>query len=98
MSIEPAQHSSRPDAAADPSGDRVEVRLVSTSSEAARRVAEALRLLFAGDEQRSYPADSSGAGTRLHLTLDASSAGTSLDSWLHSSSSSADRAHHGETA
>lgn len=51
-----------------PAEDRVEVRIVSLDAEAARHVADALRLLFAGGEQRSYPALPSGRGTRLHLS------------------------------
>ncbi|MFJ1601982.1 hypothetical protein ACIOHS_01180 [Streptomyces sp. NPDC088253] len=77
---------------------RVEVRLVSENPEAARRVAEALRLLFAGDEQRSYPGGRSGTGARLHLTIDASHAAGPLRSWLDTSRPPADRTHHGETA
>ncbi|MCM2577816.1 hypothetical protein M1E25_10695 [Streptomyces sp. MTZ3.1] len=46
-----------------------EVRVVAASPEAARRVAEALRHMFAGAEQRSYPAGPDGS-TRLHLTVD----------------------------
>lgn len=53
-----------------PAGGTVEVRIVSMDAEVARHVADALRLLFAGGEQRSYPAFTSGRGTRLHLTLD----------------------------
>ncbi|MDX2596994.1 MULTISPECIES: hypothetical protein [Streptomyces] len=88
----------RPEAEHEPSGQgRVEVRLVSADPEAARRVADALRLLFAGDEQRSYPGPS-GTGTRLHLTLDASRAAGPLGSWLESSRPPADRTHQGETA
>jgi hypothetical protein len=89
---------SRPEAAREPRGQgQVEVRLVSADPEAARRVAEALRVLFTGDEQRSYPAGPSGTGTRLHLTLDASRAAGPLSSWLDSSRPPVDRAHRGET-
>ncbi|MFF8731560.1 hypothetical protein ACF073_34485 [Streptomyces sp. NPDC015171] len=88
-----------PEAAHDPSGQgRVEVRLVSADPAAARRVADALRLLFSGDEQRSCPAGPSGSGTRLHLTLDASRAAGPLGTWLDSSRPSADRTHEGETS
>ncbi|MFL5994659.1 MAG: hypothetical protein ACJ736_10155 [Streptomyces sp.] len=87
-----------PEAAHERSGHgQVEVRLVSADPEAARRVAEALRLLFTGNEQRSYPAGPSGTCTRLHLTLDASRAAGPLSSWLDSSRPPVDRAHRGET-
>ncbi|MEU5668275.1 hypothetical protein [Streptomyces longwoodensis] len=81
-----------------PAGGRVEVRIVSLDPEAARQVADALRLLFAGGEQRSYPAFPSGAGTRLHLTLDAGTAADPLRSWLEASRPRTDRTHPGETA
>ncbi|MFJ4714105.1 hypothetical protein [Streptomyces sp. NPDC088785] len=87
----------RSEDAHDLDGEQVEVRLVSASPEAARRVADALRLMFTGDEQRSYPAGPSGTGTRLHLTVDAARAAGPLSSWLDSSSTSADRAHPDET-
>ncbi|MDT0474373.1 hypothetical protein ACIQKE_30450 [Streptomyces griseoviridis] len=80
---------------------RVEVRIVSADAEAARNVADALRLLFAGGEQRSYPAGPSGHGTRLHLTLDAAQAARAagpLRSWLDSSRPTTDRTHADETA
>ncbi|MFF5144848.1 hypothetical protein ACFY6U_34940 [Streptomyces sp. NPDC013157] len=99
MTSEAPHRPSRPEAAHEPSGQgRVEVRLVSADPEAARRVADALRVLFAGDEQRSYPAGPSGTGTRLHLTLDASRAAGPLGSWLDSSRPPDDRTHPGETA
>lgn len=47
-----------------------EVRIVPAGPEAARRIAEVLRLRFAAEEQRSYPAGEDGQGTRLHLTID----------------------------
>ncbi|MHA4814479.1 hypothetical protein ACXZ65_09010 [Streptomyces aculeolatus] len=47
-----------------------DVRIVAAGPEAARRIAEVLRLSFAADEQRSYPAGEDGQGTRLHLTID----------------------------
>ncbi|MFI6034172.1 hypothetical protein ACIBBD_08390 [Streptomyces sp. NPDC051315] len=72
---------------------RVEVRIVSEDPEAARLVADALRHLFAGGEQRSYPADPSGTGTRLHLTLDCSKDSDPLRSWLDASRPPADRTH-----
>ncbi|MFF3733433.1 hypothetical protein ACFYXM_24740 [Streptomyces sp. NPDC002476] len=78
---------------------RVEVRIVSMDAEAARHVADALRLLFAGGEQRSYPALPSGRGTRLHLTLDPAERGVGpLRSWLEASRPTVDRTHPGETA
>ncbi|MEU3513508.1 hypothetical protein ABZ733_37880 [Streptomyces longwoodensis] len=80
-----------------PAGGRVEVRIVSLDAEAARQVADALRLLFAGGEQRSYPAFPSGAGTRLHLTLDPERAAGPLRSWLEASRPRTDRTHPGET-
>lgn len=76
---------------------RVEVRIVSGDPEAARRVADALRVLFAGDEQRSYPDGPAGTGTRLHLTLDASHTAGPLRPWLDTSRPPADRTHRGET-
>lgn len=47
-----------------------EVRIVAAGPETARRIAAVLRLRFAADEQRSYPAGDNGEGTRLHLTID----------------------------
>ena len=89
----------RPEALDEPNRrSRVEVRIVSDDAEAARRVADALRLLFAADEQRSYPVGPSGTGTRLHLTLDATDAVGPLRSWLDTSRPPVDRTHHGETA
>nr|WP_282701198.1 hypothetical protein [Streptomyces sp. CC219B] len=78
--------------------DRVEVRIVAEDPEAARRVADALRALFAGGEQRSYPASRPGSGTRLHLTLDTSHVAGPLRSWLDTSRPPADQAHPDETA
>lgn len=70
-SLHPPYSSLTVDVPDDPPAEgRVEVRIVSMDAEAARHVADALRLLFAGGEQRSYPAFPSGRGTRLHLTLD----------------------------
>ncbi|MGW3513652.1 hypothetical protein [Streptomyces sp. NPDC000994] len=83
----------------DPSAEgRVEVRIVSMDAEAARHVADALRLLFAGGEQRSYPAFPSGRGSRLHLTLDPERGAGPLRSWLEASRPPVDRTHPGETA
>jgi len=76
----------------------VEVRIVSMDPEAARHVADALRLLFAGGEQRSYPAFPSGRGTRLHLTLDPARGVGPLRSWLEVSRPPVDRTHPAETA
>ncbi|MGW9031759.1 hypothetical protein ACWGQ5_48725 [Streptomyces sp. NPDC055722] len=81
-----------------PAEDRVEVRIVSLDAEAARHVADALRLLFAGGEQRSYPALPSGRGTRLHLTLDPAQGAGPLRPWLEASRPPIDRTHPGETA
>lgn len=81
-----------------PSEGTVEVRIVSMDAEAARHVADALRLLFAGDEQRSYPALTSGRGTRLHLTLDSARGAGPLRSWLDASRPPVDRTHPDETA
>ncbi|MEV6741038.1 hypothetical protein AB0N14_30600 [Streptomyces sp. NPDC051104] len=81
-----------------PAEGTVEVRIVSMDAEAARHVADALRLLFAGDEQRSYPAFTSGRGTRLHLTLDPARDAGPLRSWLDASRPPVDRTHPGETA
>lgn len=75
----------------------VEVRVVAEDPEAARRVADALRILFAGGEQRSYPAGGSGRGTRLHLTLDTSRTAGPLRSWLDASRPPAYQAHPDET-
>lgn len=80
-----------------PAEGRVEVRIVSTDAVAARLVADALRLLFAGGEQRSYPAFPSGSGTRLHLTLDPARDAGPLLSWLEASRPLVDRTHPGET-
>ncbi|MFI5615951.1 hypothetical protein [Streptomyces sp. NPDC051567] len=68
-----------------PSLGYAEVRIVATSPEAARAVAEVLRLHFAGTEQRSYPAP--GCGTRLHLTVDTEAAAVPARSWLTASRS-----------
>jgi hypothetical protein len=81
-----------------PAEGTVEVRIVSMDAEAARHVADALRLLFAGGEQRSYPAFTSGRGTRLHLTLDPARGAGPLRSWLDVSRPPVDRTHPGETA
>ncbi|WP_055717055.1 hypothetical protein [Streptomyces torulosus] len=81
-----------------PAEGTVEVRIVSMDAEAARHVADALRLLFAGCEQRSYPAFTSGRGTRLHLTLDPARGAGPLRSWLAASRPPVDRTHPGETA
>ncbi|MBL3665226.1 hypothetical protein JL475_04240 [Streptomyces sp. M2CJ-2] len=72
--------------------------MISMDSEAARHVADALRLLFAGGEQHSYPACSSGRGTRLHLTLDPALGVGPRCSWLEAGRPPVDRTHPGETA
>jgi hypothetical protein len=98
LTPEATQPPDRPETLPEPNGrGRVEVRIVSDDAEAARRVAGALRLLFAGGEQRSYPVGSSGTGTRLHLTLDASDAAGPLRSWFDTSRPPVDRTHPGET-
>lgn len=48
----------------------VDVRLVASSPEAARQVAEVLRRCFASSERRSCPVGTVAGGTRLHLTVD----------------------------
>jgi hypothetical protein len=70
-----------------PAVGRAEVRIVATSPEAARQVAEVLRRCFAGTEQRSYPAGTEG-GTRLHLTVDTARTAEPARSWLVASRSS----------
>ncbi|MFE7929078.1 hypothetical protein ACFU6S_10075 [Streptomyces sp. NPDC057456] len=65
----------------------VEVRLVASTPEAARQVAEVLRRHFASSEQRSYPGTEAG-GTRLHLTVDTARAAGPARSWLATSQSS----------
>ncbi|GGO89403.1 hypothetical protein [Wenjunlia tyrosinilytica] len=55
--------------AADPPPGFADVSIVSSSPEAARKVAEALRHWFATTEQRSYPAGPDG-GTGLRMTVD----------------------------
>ncbi|MFI7501317.1 hypothetical protein ACIBVL_22990 [Streptomyces sp. NPDC049687] len=98
-SLHPPYASLSVDVPDDPPDDgRVEVRIVSLDAAAARHVADALRLLFAADEQRSYPALPSGRGTRLHLTLDPEQGVGPLRSWLEASRPPVDRTHPGETA
>lgn len=67
-----------------PSAGRAEIRIVATSPEAARQVAEVLRRCFAGTEQRSYPAGA-GGGTRLHLAVDTTHTAEPARSWLAAS-------------
>lgn len=69
------------------SDGQAEVRIVATSPESARRVAEALRRCFAATEQRSYPVGRDG-GTRLHLTVDTTRTAEPARSWLETSQSS----------
>ncbi|WP_181383333.1 hypothetical protein [Streptomyces sp. NWU339] len=81
-----------------PSESRVEARIISMDPEAARHVADALRLLFAGGEQRSYPACPSEEGhvcTSRSIPRGASARGCS---WLEASRPPVDRTHPGETA
>ncbi|MFE0646634.1 hypothetical protein ACFW2Y_34295 [Streptomyces sp. NPDC058877] len=66
-----------------PPPGHAEVRIVSATPDAARRVADVLRHCFAGGEQRSYPAP--GGGTRLHLTVDTDRAAEAARSWLATS-------------
>lgn len=70
-----------------PSAGDVEVRLVASSPEAARQVAEVLRRCFASSEQRSYPVGTVAGGTRLHLTVDTARAAEPARSWLDTSGS-----------
>ncbi|THA50192.1 hypothetical protein E6R62_26095 [Streptomyces sp. A1136] len=60
-----------------------EVRIIAHTPEAARAVAEALRLCFAGAEQRSYPA--LDGNTRLPLTVDRATPAGPARSWLATS-------------
>ncbi|MFJ9704491.1 hypothetical protein [Streptomyces sp. NPDC101234] len=69
-----------------PSESHAEVRIVASTPEVARRVAEVLRRCFASTEQRSYPAGR-GGGTRLHLTLDTARTAEPARSWLATSES-----------
>lgn len=77
-----------------PSAENVEVRLVASSPEAARRVAEVLRRCFASSEQRSYPVGTVAGGTRLHLTVDTARPAEPARSWLVTSQSSGDSRTH----
>ncbi|MFK8844185.1 hypothetical protein [Streptomyces sp. Ac-502] len=75
LSGRPERTTPRPGAAAAageplPGPGLAEVRIVAASPEAARLVAQTLRDRYGAAEQRSYPADASDGGTRLHLTLD----------------------------
>lgn len=53
-----------------PAPGLAEVRIIAADPATARQIAEVLRLRFAANEQRSYPAGAAGDGTRLHLTVD----------------------------
>ncbi|MER5196320.1 hypothetical protein ACWD3J_23570 [Streptomyces sp. NPDC002755] len=64
------------------SAGNVDVRLVASSPEAARQVAEVLRRCFASSEQRSYPVGTVAGATRLHLTVDTARAAEPARSWL----------------
>ncbi|MFC7305912.1 hypothetical protein ACFQVC_17005 [Streptomyces monticola] len=84
-------------AAAD---EHVEIRLIATNPDAARRVAQVLRGVLDCDEPRSYPTGREGDGTRLHMTADtpAPHARAAHDrGWLADSHSQAGRTHPGET-
>ncbi|MFF3200838.1 hypothetical protein [Streptomyces sp. NPDC002962] len=73
----------RPEEAPEPpAAGKVDVRLVASSPEAARQVAEVLRRCFASSEQRSYPVGRVVGGTRLHLTVDTTRAAEPARSWL----------------
>lgn len=65
-----------------PAAGKVDVRLVASSPEAARMIAEILRSCFASSEQRSYPVGRVAGGTRLHLTVDTTRAAEPARSWL----------------
>ncbi|MPY58347.1 hypothetical protein [Streptomyces spongiae] len=77
-----------------PSAGNVDVRLVASSPEAARRVAEVLRRCFASTEQRSYPVGTVAGGTRLHLSVDTARPAGPARSWLVTSQSSGDSRTH----
>ncbi|MGX2998783.1 hypothetical protein JNUCC64_31705 [Streptomyces sp. JNUCC 64] len=70
-----------------PSLGHAEVRIIAHTPEAARAVAEALRLCFAGAEQRSYPG--LDGDTRLHLTVDTATPVGPVGPWLETSRSRA---------
>lgn len=69
-----------------PREGHADVRIVATSPEVARRVAEVLRRCFAATEQRSYPAGA-GGGTRLELVVDTTRAAEPARTWLETSRS-----------
>ncbi|MEV3989940.1 hypothetical protein AB0J57_13650 [Streptomyces sp. NPDC049837] len=73
-----------------PAHGHADVRIVASSPETARQVAEVLRRCFAATEQRSYPVDTVPGGTRLHLTVDTTHAAEPARSWLATSRSSED--------
>ncbi|MFI7300904.1 hypothetical protein [Streptomyces sp. NPDC050121] len=73
-----------------PSAGNVDVRLVASSPEATRQVAEVLRRCFASTEQRSYPVGTVAGGTRLYLTVDTARAAEPARTWLVTSQSSED--------
>ncbi|WTN54543.1 hypothetical protein OG961_01040 [Streptomyces sp. NBC_00626] len=77
-----------------PAPGLAEVRIVAATPDAARAVADVLRLCFAGGEQRSYPAPD--GGTRLHLTVDTTHTAEPARSWLASSSPSRETGPHSE--
>jgi hypothetical protein len=81
-----------------PLSGRAEVRIVSAYPEVARQVADALRLFFACDEGRSYPAGPEGRDTRLHLTLDPAYSARPFRPWIETSRRPTDRTHQNEAA
>ncbi|MET9430871.1 MULTISPECIES: hypothetical protein [unclassified Streptomyces] len=74
-----------------PAPGHADVRVVASSPETARQVAEVLRRCFAATEQRSYPVDTVTGGTRLHLTVDTTHTAEPARSWLATSQSTEDR-------
>lgn len=73
-----------------PPGAHADVRILASSPDAARKVAQVLRDHFASTEQRSYPVGTADGGTRLLLTVDTARAAQPARTWLASSRSSAD--------
>lgn len=70
-----------------PSAGHADIRIIATSPDTARRVAEVLRRCFDSTEQHSYPAGREG-GTRLHLTVDTTHPAEPARSWLTTSRTS----------
>lgn len=73
-----------------PAHGHADVRIVASSPETARQVAEVLRRCFAATEQRSYPAGTVNGGTLLHLTVDTGNTAEPARSWLSTSRPSGD--------